>query len=432
MHIPEIHVDRKEVREALFPTESGPIIQSRLQTDFYVYSMGQFFTRFYRDVQVTYSFTNRTKSIRLADEIREEDLRRELDYALNLRYRKDNEIPYISNIRNDGTFMFSDEYLGDLTASRLPPYMLTTNDGQFGLTTTGQWHQAADWEMYMLTIISALRTEALMRKKFRPEQDEVIEYTARQIEHKLRTLREHPKVTFSDFGTRRAASPLLQKLIVRLALEFLRRGQLVGTSNVHIAQELQTMPTGTDAHQRLMVIAALANSATELRETPFKALRQWWSLYGWALSIILPDTFGSDWMFKHLPAEFALKWKGMRGDSMDMFEFAEKLIRFYERHGQDPRERLYIPSDGLSLDSMIKVTYAFMDRIKVSSGWGTLLTNDTGLGHPSIVVKAIAANGRPCVKLSDNIAKAMGPADEIDLYRRVFEYDTTRNETCIV
>jgi nicotinate phosphoribosyltransferase len=36
------------------------------------------------------------------------------------------------------------------------------------------------------------------------------------------------------------------------------------------------------------------------------------------------------------------------------------------------------------------------------------------------VCKAVAADGRPTVKLSDNPNKAMGPAEEIARYKRVF------------
>jgi hypothetical protein len=56
----------------------------------------------------------------------------------------------------------------------------------------------------------------------------------------------------------------------------------------------------------------------------------------------------------------------------------------------------------------------------VSFGWGTLLTNDfrglvegDALAPFSLVCKAVAANGRPTVKLSDNPEKAMGPEAEI-------------------
>jgi nicotinate phosphoribosyltransferase len=37
-----------------------------------------------------------------------------------------------------------------------------------------------------------------------------------------------------------------------------------------------------------------------------------------------------------------------------------------------------------------------------------------------MVCKAVEANGQPTVKLSDNPNKAMGPADEIARYKRVF------------
>jgi nicotinate phosphoribosyltransferase len=48
------------------------------------------------------------------------------------------------------------------------------------------------------------------------------------------------------------------------------------------------------------------------------------------------------------------------------------------------------------------------------------LVADDALAPFSLVCKALSANGRPTVKLSDNPAKAMGPADQIARYKRVF------------
>ena len=48
------------------------------------------------------------------------------------------------------------------------------------------------------------------------------------------------------------------------------------------------------------------------------------------------------------------------------------------------------------------------------------LVADDALAPFSLVCKAVSANGRPTVKLSDNPNKAMGPADEIARYKRVF------------
>ena len=85
-------------------------------------------------------------------------------------------------------------------------------------------------------------------------------------------------------------------------------------------------------------------------------------------------------------------------------------------------------SDGLDVQKIVELHHQFHGRVKVSFGWGTLLTNDfrgmaagDGLAPFSLVCKAVAADGRPTVKLSDNPAKATGPADEIARYRRVFD-----------
>ena len=88
---------------------------------------------------------------------------------------------------------------------------------------------------------------------------------------------------------------------------------------------------------------------------------------------------------------------------------------------------MVIFSDGLDVDKIIELQNQFRGRVIPSFGWGTLMTNDfrgltpdDSLAPFSIVCKAISANGRPTVKLSDNPNKAMGPADEIARYKRVF------------
>jgi nicotinate phosphoribosyltransferase len=65
--------------------------------------------------------------------------------------------------------------------------------------------------------------------------------------------------------------------------------------------------------------------------------------------------------------------------------------------------------------------------VRLTYGWGTLLTNDfsglvdgDALAPFSLVCKAVEADGRPTVKLSDNPEKAMGPKREVERYKRVF------------
>jgi nicotinic acid phosphoribosyltransferase len=66
-------------------------------------------------------------------------------------------------------------------------------------------------------------------------------------------------------------------------------------------------------------------------------------------------------------------------------------------------------------------------RVRVSIGWGTLLTNDfrgpaegDALAPFAMVCKAVSANERPTAKRSDNPEKAVGPEAEIARYKRVF------------
>ena len=88
----------------------------------------------------------------------------------------------------------------------------------------------------------------------------------------------------------------------------------------------------------------------------------------------------------------------------------------------------------------IESLYArFHGRVKLGFGWGTLLTNDfRGLAPDdalrpfSLVCKAVSANGRPTVKLSDNPAKAMGPADQIARYKRVFDVGAQASQPVLV
>lgn len=107
---------------------------------------------------------------------------------------------------------------------------------------------------------------------------------------------------------------------------------------------------------------------------------------------------------------------------------AETAIRWWQDRGEDPREKLIIFSDGLDVAKMRELFQRFHGRVKASFGWGTLLTNDfrglvpgDGLAPFSLVCKAVAANGRPTVKLSDNPEKATGPREEIERYKRVFD-----------
>jgi nicotinate phosphoribosyltransferase len=90
-----------------------------------------------------------------------------------------------------------------------------------------------------------------------------------------------------------------------------------------------------------------------------------------------------------------------------------------------------VPSDALDLPVIVDTQDRFGQRIRVSYGWGTGLTNDLldndmigdrWFGPMSLVVKPTRANGRGLVKLSDNPAKAVGNPADVARYKQAAAY----------
>ena len=202
--------------------------------------------------------------------------------------------------------------------------------------------------------------------------------------------------------------------------------KFIGTSNCRIAMRRDIEAIGTNAHELPMIYAALAETEDELRQAPYDVLADWHEEHDGNLRIILPDTYGTEGFLERAP-DWLAKWTGIRIDSGDPTTGAEIAIRWWQDRGEDPRQKLIIFSDGLDVEKIAELSTQFRGRARVSFGWGTLLTNDfTGLVKNdalapfSLVCKAVSANGRPTVKLSDNPNKAMGPRGEIERYKRVF------------
>ena len=191
-------------------------------------------------------------------------------------------------------------------------------------------------------------------------------------------------------------------------------------------QDRDVEAIGTNAHELPMVYAALAETDADLARAPYDVLADWHEEHSGNLRIILPDTYGTKGFLERAP-DWLAGWTGLRIDSGDPAEGAEVAIRWWQERGEDPRDKLVIFSDGLDADKIADLHRRFFGRVRASFGWGTLLTNDfrglaegDALAPFSLVCKAVSADGRPTVKLSDNPAKATGPDEEIERYKRVF------------
>lgn len=414
----------------------GPIIQSLLDTDFYKFTMAQLVFQRYRNVEVTFSLINRSKAP-LAEIIREQDLRRELDHALKLRFT-DRELHYLSAVNEYRERMFGEDFLQFLRDKELPSHNLERVGNDYKLEFTGSWPTVMFWETLALSIVNELYYRAQLENMSRFERDKVSAAGIARLMEKVKALRQHPEITLSDFGTRRRLSGPWQDYTIGVLAEELPK-QLRGTSNVLFAMKHGLTPIGTSAHELPMVIAAVAfanadgsrSDSEVLAEAQNEVLHGWHDLYGNGLSIALPDTFGSPFFFRTAPPRVARDWKGTRQDSGDPFEYGEKAIEWHKKHGASLQDKLIVFSDQLNVELAIKLHRHFRGRIGHTFGIGTNLTNDLGLKPISIVVKAAKANGRSTVKLSDNVAKAMGDREEVERYKRAAGYTNTEAIACV-
>ena len=405
------------------------IITSLLDIDFYKFTMGQLVLHRYPDVLVRYAFKNRTSSVKISEFVSEEDLRHELDEARKLRFNN-SELHYLRGTNEYGGRMFEEDYLEFLRGFELPEYRLEVVDGELVIEVAGRWCETIYWETIILAIVNELYNDALMSRLSRFEREAVQAEGILRLKRKIKKLRAKPKLRFSEFGTRRRFSGEHQDYVVGVLAEEIPE-QLLGTSNVLLAMKHGLLPMGTSAHEMPMTMTGIMHgSDDEILASHNRALQDWWDEYGWGLSIALTDTFGTDFFFRDMTKEQAHDWKGLRQDSGDPMVFGKKALAFYEGHGVDPKDKLLIFSDGLDVDTMIRIHGEFSEAIGVTFGWGTNLTNDVGFAPLSLVVKIVEANGHGTVKLSDNMAKAIGSSEDIERFKRIFGHTDTTFEEC--
>ncbi|WP_370301396.1 nicotinate phosphoribosyltransferase [Pseudooceanicola sp.] len=414
-----------------------PIVRSLIDTDFYKLLMCQSVFRNKPDTQVTFSLINRSKHVPLARLIDEGELREQLDHIRSLSLSRGESTWLRGNTFYGKRQMFRPDFMEWFEQLRLPPYHLERKDDQYELTFEGAWPEVMLWEIPALAVLIELRGRRVLNDLGRFELKVLYARAMTRLWEKIERLRNLPELGIADFGTRRRHSFLWQDWCVQAMIEGLGP-KFTGTSNCLIAMRREVEAIGTNAHELPMVYSALADSDAELARAPYEVLEDWHEEHEGNLRIILPDTYGTKGFLERAP-DWLVGWTGVRIDSGDPATGAEIAIDWWKSRGEDPREKRVIFSDGLDVDKIIELHDQFAGRVKASFGWGTLLTNDfrglvkdDALAPFSLVCKAVSAEGRPTVKLSDNPEKAMGPPEEVARYKRVFGVGTQEHYKVIV
>ncbi|MBH3410354.1 MULTISPECIES: nicotinate phosphoribosyltransferase [Pseudomonas] len=374
----------------------GPrIIQNLLDTDFYKITMMQAVLHNYPNAEVEWEFrcrNNEDLSPYLAEIRYQIELLSEVTVTHDqLAYLE--KIPFLKPdfIRFLSLFRFNLRYVQvGLDAA-----------GQLAIRVRGPWLHVILYEIPLLAIISEVRN----RYRYR---DVTIEQVGERLYQKMDWLKAEASADelagfqLADFGTRRRFSYRVQEEVVYL-LKHDFPGRFVGTSNVHLARELELKPLGTMAHEWFMAHQQLG---PRLVDSQAAALEAWVREYRGLLGIALTDCITMDAFLDDFDLYFAKLFDGLRHDSGDPLVWAEKAIAHYERLGIDPKGKTLIFSDGLDFAKALGLYRALHTRINVSFGIGTRLTCDIpGVEPMNIVIKMTDCNGAPVAKISDSPGK---------------------------
>jgi len=378
-------------------------LKSILDNDFYKITMQNAVVKLFPSEKVKYSFINRGKHH--FPKGFDEELRKSVNAMAEMKLTKE-EKEYLRN-----TCPYLDlPYLDFLAGYQYDPseVQIVQTENDLEVTVVGEWYRTILWEVPLLALISELHY--VMNGIERDSDETVIRNTLEKAEEL-----DNLGVNFAEFGTRRRHSYKVHDLVVD-ALTQNKSSKFTGSSNVHFAMKYGVKPIGTHAHEWFMFHAAeygfkMANALS---------LEHWVDVYRGDLGVALSDTYTTEVFFQQFDKKFAKLFDGVRHDSGDPIEFAEKTIAHYEQNGINPLFKYIIFSDGLNLEKVAEITHACRGKIGISFGIGTNLTNDVGVKPMNIVMKLIAAqsvNGDwiPTVKLSDEHGKYTGDPKMIEL-----------------
>jgi nicotinate phosphoribosyltransferase len=382
-------------------------LKSILDNDFYKFTMQHAVIKLFPKAKVRYGFINRGKHIfpsGFADL-----LRQSVNAMADLRLTKDEKnyltqyCPYL-----DPTYLdFLQGYQYD------PSEVKITQDGaELKVAIEGYWYRTILWEVPLMALISELFYKS--NNLIRLSDSEVKKITKDKMDNYSKL-----GVSILEFGTRRRHSYAVHELVNETLRESGSKSFL-GTSNVHFAMVNNRRPLGTHAHEWFMFHAAqygftIANAIS---------LEHWTKVYGGDLGIALTDTYTTDIFFNQFDKKYSKLFDGVRHDSGDPVEYAQKVISHYEKMGIDPKSKAIVFSDSLNYEKVKKIAAFCQGKIKMSFGIGTNLTNDVGLPPMNMVIKLTETqpdntHWHGVVKLSDEKNKNTGTAEMIALAKEV-------------
>lgn len=384
--------------------KSSPCVVSLLDTDLYKFNMNMVMFHKHTNLIGEYIFKCRNKNIDFSQEVVDE-INAQIDYLCTLTFTEE-ELAYLSSI----SFIKPDyiEFLRLWRPLRRYVTCRRKDNGELDLRVKGPLFSVMQFEIYLLEIVN----EVYFRMNY--DMLALMNSAKSRLGVKLEKFKDDfYTFNFAEFGCRRRLSRDWQDYVVR---ELIKCGHCVGTSNVYLAMKYNIKPIGTYAHEFVQMYQGIPG--IQLAYTNKIAMTEWFEEFNGDNGTALTDTLGTDLFLRDFDRLQANCYTGVRHDSGDPYVWGDKIIAHYEKLGIDPKTKTLLFSDGLNFDKAQKIYNYFKDRIKVSFGIGTYLTNDTFANALNIVIKLQYVNGHPVAKLSDVEGKVMCQDDGYIEYLR--------------
>ncbi len=269
---------------------------------------------------------------------------------------------------------------------------------------TDKLYKSTLYEVPILATISELRAK---QTGYVADMDTMVMRLHRKIKQS-----NVDALKFSEFGTRRRFSYDVHRKVCEELSGHAK--YCVGTSNVHLAMQYDMMPAGTFPHEWVMFHGAVFG----YQMANYLSLEDWSRVYDGDLGIALIDTYTTRAFLSNFSRKHAKLFDGVRQDSGDEYQIGDMVIKRYQELGIDPRTKTIVFSNATDFDKYAKIAAYFRDRINVSAGIGTNLTNDVGFVLPNVVMKLTNCRisqrecWKPCLKISDDVGKHLGCEQE--------------------
>ena len=378
-----------------------PIIRSMLDCDLYKFNMASVVFHDFSNDCVTYIFILRSK-VSFPSNFSEE-LQNQIQFLSQLEMT-DAEAEWFRKVVS----YHRPTYIEWLRHYRLDPREVTViqNGDTIEILISGYWYRVIFWEVKLMAIIS----ELYFRLTTQPAKGD----------WKLKIYEKAKKLSAAgchwiDFGTRRRYSYEVQDALVEIMTEF---NGFLGTSNPHLAMKYNTIPQGTYAHECIMGMSALYGA--RIADQMWRS--HWADHFMGNVGVALTDTFTSNVFWRNFDSYDARLFDGCRQDSGDEYEWGNAMLAHYKKLGILASNKRMVFSNGLNTDKYIAVDRYFRQFAQPCGGIGTHFTNDVGVSPLNMVIKLASAdfgNGSVgVVKISDDLGKHTGNADDVDLVKR--------------